>query len=156
MRHLVNKRSYRFRKFIDDFLVSIFPKKWIPLYNSVSFTNMPYKQCIQNRKWQDKVKIIILKFQFIYEWKYINKYKTNCIILDTQYNCYNGRKCNLNNYECYSLSISKLNSPTTETLKHIQIKSINSTLNKQKKNRKKKWQKTWRCYMTVFFHTAQI
>lgn len=31
------------------------PNYWVPLYNSVSFSRMPYKKCIENRKWQDKV-----------------------------------------------------------------------------------------------------
>lgn len=55
MRDLVNKKSYRFRKILDDFLYKIFPAKWVPLYNSVSFTRMPYKLCIANRKWQDQL-----------------------------------------------------------------------------------------------------
>lgn len=55
MRDLVNKKSYRFRKVLDEFLFKIFPEKWVPLYNSVSFTRMPYKMCIANRKWQDEL-----------------------------------------------------------------------------------------------------
>lgn len=55
MRDLVRSKSYRLRKILDDFLYRNFPNYWIPLYNSVSFTHMPYKQCIENRKWQDKV-----------------------------------------------------------------------------------------------------
>lgn len=31
------------------------PKTWVPLYNSVSFSHMPYKQCIENRAWQDRM-----------------------------------------------------------------------------------------------------
>lgn len=54
MRDLVNKRSYIFRKYLDDFLSLLLPKKWVPLYNSVTFTHMPYKKCIENRAWQDK------------------------------------------------------------------------------------------------------
>lgn len=53
MRDLVNKKSYRYRKVLDDFLYKMFPSRWVPLYNSVSFTRMPYKMCIENRKWQD-------------------------------------------------------------------------------------------------------
>lgn len=55
MRDLVTRKTYRLRKAIDDFLFWLLPKRWVPLYNSVSFTHMPYKQCIANRKWQDKV-----------------------------------------------------------------------------------------------------
>ena len=54
MRDLVNKKSYIFRKYLDDFLALLLPKKWVPLYNSVTFTHMPYKKCIENRAWQDK------------------------------------------------------------------------------------------------------
>lgn len=56
MRDLVRSKTYRLRKMFDDFLYRVFPNTWIPLYNSVSFSHMPYKQCIENRKWQDKVK----------------------------------------------------------------------------------------------------
>lgn len=55
MRDLVTRKTYRLRKIIDDFLFWLLPNRWVPLYNSVSFTHMPYKQCIANRKWQDKV-----------------------------------------------------------------------------------------------------
>lgn len=55
MRDLVNRKSYRLRKSLDDFLFWLMPSVWVPLYNSVSFTHMPYKKCIENRKWQDKV-----------------------------------------------------------------------------------------------------
>lgn len=55
MRDLVRSKSYRLRKMVDDFLYRNFPNFWIPLYNSVSFSHMPYQQCIDNRKWQDKV-----------------------------------------------------------------------------------------------------
>lgn len=43
------------RKSIDDFLYWLLPNTWVPLYNSVSFTHMPYKKCIDNRAWQDKM-----------------------------------------------------------------------------------------------------
>lgn len=55
MRDLVNRPSYRVRKALDDLLNCVWPGGWVPLYNSVSFTSMPYKQCIANRRWQDKI-----------------------------------------------------------------------------------------------------
>lgn len=55
MRDLVARPSYRIRKAFDDFLFWILPKTWVPLYNSVTFTTMPYHQCVKNRKWQDKI-----------------------------------------------------------------------------------------------------
>lgn len=55
MRDLVTRKSYRIRKTIDDFLFWLMPSHWVPLYNSVSFTHMPYKQCVENRAWQNKV-----------------------------------------------------------------------------------------------------
>lgn len=55
MRDLVRSKSYRLRKLLDDILYWMLPTVWIPLYSSVTFTHMPYKQCIENRKWQDKV-----------------------------------------------------------------------------------------------------
>ncbi|XP_050510664.1 kynurenine 3-monooxygenase isoform X1 [Diabrotica virgifera virgifera] len=55
MRDLVNTFGFRVRKSLDHFLYRIFPSSWIPLYNSVSFTTMEYQECIENRRWQDKV-----------------------------------------------------------------------------------------------------
>ncbi|GLV41167.1 cinnabar [Carabus blaptoides fortunei] len=55
MRDLVNKKSFRLRKKLDDFLYWLLPDIWVPLYNSVSFTRMGYQQCVNNRHWQDKV-----------------------------------------------------------------------------------------------------
>lgn len=55
MRDLVNRPSYRLRKYFDDLLYQIMPRRWVPLYNSVSFTSMRYTDCVANRKWQDQV-----------------------------------------------------------------------------------------------------
>ncbi|KAJ6641160.1 Kynurenine 3-monooxygenase [Pseudolycoriella hygida] len=55
MRDLVTRLSFRIRKSVDDFLFWIMPTKWMPLYNSVSFSHMPYKKCLENRKWQDNI-----------------------------------------------------------------------------------------------------
>lgn len=49
------------RKFFDDFLHWLMPSLWVPLYSSVSFTCMPYKKCIENRAWQDRVLNKVLK-----------------------------------------------------------------------------------------------
>nr|ABM68367.1 kynurenine 3-monooxygenase [Bombyx mori] len=55
MRDLVTRPSYLLRKAIDDVIFWLVPKVWIPLYNSVTFSTIPYTQCIKNRQWQDKV-----------------------------------------------------------------------------------------------------
>lgn len=55
MRDLVNHRSYLARKKLDDLLYQILPKYWIPLYQSVTFTNLPYHHCLENKAWQDSV-----------------------------------------------------------------------------------------------------
>lgn len=55
MRDLVNRPTYRIRKFFDDLMFRFMPNKWVPLYNSVSFTSMRYTDCVENRKWQDRV-----------------------------------------------------------------------------------------------------
>ncbi|CAH1113510.1 unnamed protein product [Psylliodes chrysocephalus] len=55
MRDLVNRIGFQWRKSIDHLLFRSFPNKWIPLYNSVSFSTMEYNQCVCNRKWQDRV-----------------------------------------------------------------------------------------------------
>lgn len=55
MRDLVTRQQYLWRKKLDDFLFFALPHYWVPLYNTVTFSNMRYSLCIQNRKWQDKV-----------------------------------------------------------------------------------------------------
>jgi len=55
MRDLVNKKSFLVRKKFDNLLHWLFPGWWVPLYTSVTFSRMPYKQCIDNRAWQDRV-----------------------------------------------------------------------------------------------------
>ncbi|XP_017012477.2 kynurenine 3-monooxygenase [Drosophila takahashii] len=54
MRDLTKRWTFRLRKWLDTLLFRLFPS-WIPLYNSVSFSSMPYSQCIANRKWQDRL-----------------------------------------------------------------------------------------------------
>ncbi|CAH0406619.1 unnamed protein product [Chilo suppressalis] len=55
MRDLVTRPSYRIRKAFDDLIFWAFPNFWVPLYNSVTFTTMPYSKCVENRRWQNKV-----------------------------------------------------------------------------------------------------
>ncbi|XP_025992074.2 kynurenine 3-monooxygenase [Solenopsis invicta] len=55
MRDLVTKRSFLLRKFLDNILFTLFPNFWIPLYFSVQFTRMNYRECIARKEWQDKV-----------------------------------------------------------------------------------------------------
>ncbi|TMW41808.1 hypothetical protein DOY81_013111 [Sarcophaga bullata] len=54
MRDLTKRFSFKCRKLLDTTLFRFFPNIWVPLYNSVSFTSMPYSKCIANRKWQDE------------------------------------------------------------------------------------------------------
>ncbi|KAL1122309.1 hypothetical protein AAG570_003714 [Ranatra chinensis] len=56
MRDLVNRRSFLWRKRLDDLLFRLMPKVWIPLYTSVTFSDMRYSKCIENRSWQDSVR----------------------------------------------------------------------------------------------------
>lgn len=80
MRDLVTKRSYLFRKKLDELLYWMLPNTWVPLYNSVSFSHMRYSKCIANRKWQDKVLFvdilnglkftIILLFTFSFQFRF--------------------------------------------------------------------------------------
>ncbi|KXJ77718.1 kynurenine 3-monooxygenase [Aedes albopictus] len=65
MRDLVTKRSYLFRKKLDELLYWLLPNTWVPLYNSVSFSHMRYSKCIANRKWQDKILTRVLYFSSI-------------------------------------------------------------------------------------------
>jgi hypothetical protein len=55
MSHLVTQRSYYWRKHIDNILYRFLPNWWIPLYTMVTFTRIPYKQCIKLRHQQDKI-----------------------------------------------------------------------------------------------------
>jgi len=55
MRDLVARPSFLVRKYFDNFLYWIFPRNWVPLYTSVTFTRMRYHQCISNKKWQDQL-----------------------------------------------------------------------------------------------------
>lgn len=55
MRDLVNRKSFILRKHLDTFLYRLFPNAWIPLYNSVHFSRMPFQKCTANRAWQEKV-----------------------------------------------------------------------------------------------------
>jgi len=55
MSHLVTQRSYYWRKKIDNLLYRLIPNWWIPLYTMVTFTRIPYKQCLELRHRQDKI-----------------------------------------------------------------------------------------------------
>ncbi|GFG32942.1 hypothetical protein Cfor_05503 [Coptotermes formosanus] len=55
MRDLVNRRSFLLRRKVDNLLFRLLPKIWIPLYTSVAFTTVGYRQCMDNKCWQDKV-----------------------------------------------------------------------------------------------------
>ncbi|CAG0882078.1 unnamed protein product [Cyprideis torosa] len=55
MRYLVNSKMFRIRKFMDRILYSFVPSFWVPLYTMVTFTRTPYRECIENKQWQDRV-----------------------------------------------------------------------------------------------------
>ncbi|KZC09826.1 Kynurenine 3-monooxygenase [Dufourea novaeangliae] len=54
MRDLVNRKSFRFRRSLDTFLYRQIPNTWIPLYSTVHFSRMKFRDCIANKEWQDK------------------------------------------------------------------------------------------------------
>ena len=54
MRDLVNSKSFLIRKKFDLFMNKLFPTKWIPLYSMVTFTRIPYQQCMKDKQWQDQ------------------------------------------------------------------------------------------------------
>ena len=56
MRDLVNRPTFLLRKKLDNVLFSVFPEVWVPLYNSVTFSDMRYSECVRNRVWQDQVR----------------------------------------------------------------------------------------------------
>lgn len=55
MRDLVNRKSFLIRKGLDNLLYRLFESKWVPLYHSVTFTNINYRKCLDNKKGQDRV-----------------------------------------------------------------------------------------------------
>jgi len=56
MRDLVNQWSFLMRKKFDNVMHWFFPNWWVPLYTSVTFSRMRYHLCIENKKWQDRVR----------------------------------------------------------------------------------------------------
>ncbi|CAF2703608.1 unnamed protein product [Rotaria sp. Silwood2] len=59
MTHYVTLRSFHWRKKIDNALYRLFPRWWIPLYTMVTFTRIPYHQCMALRKRQDRILQIV-------------------------------------------------------------------------------------------------
>lgn len=55
MRDLVNRKTFLLRKKFDSWMYSLFPSAWIPLYTMVTFSRIPYKRCMDDRNWQDKL-----------------------------------------------------------------------------------------------------
>lgn len=57
MRHLVNSPSFLLRRKIDLFLSSILPQSWpwLSIYQMVTFTRMPYRQCVRQKQQQDRL-----------------------------------------------------------------------------------------------------
>ncbi|XP_074595031.1 kynurenine 3-monooxygenase cn [Brevipalpus obovatus] len=55
MRDLVNSRSFILRKYFDNFMNRLLPNYWIPLYTMVTFSRIPYSECIRKRKQQDNL-----------------------------------------------------------------------------------------------------
>lgn len=55
MTHLVTLRSFIWRKKIDNILYKLIPRWWIPLYTMVTFSRIPYHQCMALRKRQDRI-----------------------------------------------------------------------------------------------------
>ncbi|XP_050574119.1 kynurenine 3-monooxygenase [Bombus affinis] len=55
MRDLVTRKSFLLRKRLDTFLYRQIPNTWIPLYNTVHFSRMKFRDCVANKEWQDKI-----------------------------------------------------------------------------------------------------
>ncbi|XP_053980177.1 kynurenine 3-monooxygenase [Hylaeus volcanicus] len=55
MRDLVTRKLFLLRKHLDTFLYRRIPSKWIPLYSTVHFSRMKFRDCISNKEWQDKI-----------------------------------------------------------------------------------------------------
>lgn len=55
MRSHVTSRLFLFRKYLDNFLHSVFPKTFVPLYTMVAFTRIPIHKVIERNEWQRRV-----------------------------------------------------------------------------------------------------
>lgn len=55
MRDLVNSRLFLVRKKFDNYVNTLLPNYWIPLYSMVTFSRIPYSKCVQNRRRQDQI-----------------------------------------------------------------------------------------------------
>nr|XP_031846052.1 kynurenine 3-monooxygenase [Nomia melanderi] len=64
MRDLVNRKSFLLRKHLDTILHRQMPNTWIPLYSTVHFSRMKFRDCIANKEWQDKILRGIVWFTF--------------------------------------------------------------------------------------------
>lgn len=78
MRHLVNQKSFYWRRMIDIVLNRVLGKVWTPLYTCVTFSAIPYSKCIENKKWQDKV--ICAFGHWVNLWKEINLLSTHLFL----------------------------------------------------------------------------
>lgn len=86
MRDLVARKSFLWRKKIDNVLHKWFPQTWISLHSLVSFTTIGYKQCKLNSQWQDQVSIkltilllkyLLIKFKFFYLYYFLTLISVN-------------------------------------------------------------------------------
>ncbi len=76
MRDSVSKNIFIKKKKIENLLYKHFPKKFIPRYNMVSFSSIPYNKVYNKSKIQDKIVDILINEEFEYEAakKIVNKY----------------------------------------------------------------------------------
>ena len=83
MRDLVNSKSFLIRKKFDLLINALFPNNWIPLYSMVTFTRIPYYQCLKDKEWQDRLigrcgKLCVLSFMAAFAY---NTYRTGKIMV---------------------------------------------------------------------------
>jgi kynurenine 3-monooxygenase len=55
MRHLVNSWSFLLRKKTDLFLNRLFPQSWLSLYQMITFSRIPVKECLDRKRYQDTI-----------------------------------------------------------------------------------------------------
>ncbi|HEX2092098.1 MAG TPA: NAD(P)/FAD-dependent oxidoreductase [Longimicrobiaceae bacterium] len=56
LRDTVNSPVFRARKRVDLVLSRLFPGRWIPLYNMVVHSNMPYSEALERARRQDRIR----------------------------------------------------------------------------------------------------
>ncbi|XP_078315496.1 kynurenine 3-monooxygenase-like isoform X2 [Crassostrea virginica] len=62
MRQLVNTKTFRLKKRLDNLIHTLIPNHWVPLYSMVAFTDTRYHLCKKRKQQQNQILNCILVF----------------------------------------------------------------------------------------------